>query len=173
MAVVGNPPLQRYTSTHPRLRRKNQVPTLETKYKLIVLKMHHERLWCFMSTHDASSLLLTPHEYLWWLRGIHGASDLSSNGKPWKLRGFQPDRYRWVSGACLCIFRDFQFSMLYLFGVVPFLMLFWEHLGGPREQPGTTKHRFGGSCGLRGPFWRNSVTKRLFKKYQTHEQSPF
>ena len=46
-------------------------------------------------------------------------------------------------------------------------------LGRPREHPGTTKHVFGGSWGLQGPFWRNSMMKWLFKKYQNYGKHNF
>ena len=95
------------------------------------------------------------------------ASDSSPNGTPWKLRGFQPDQYRWFSGARLWNFQDLQVSTFDFSEFILFLIKFWEDPGAPREHPGTTEDPFGGSWVLQGPF----CVEVTFQKYKNHGKS--
>jgi len=134
-----------------------------------VLMMHHEYSWCIMSTHDApwvfmimsthdaSWVLLMPIiaascEYPWCIMSAHDASDLSPNGTPWKLRGFQPNQSRWSFCARLCKFRDLQVPTFFLFGFLLFFMPFWKDPRAPIDHSVTIADQFGCSLWLQVPF---------------------
>jgi len=124
-----------------------------------VLMMQHEYPWCFMSTHDGSWVPILVHheyscciiasscEYSWCIMSAHDASDLSPNGTPWKLRGFQPNQSRWFFCARLCKFRDVQVPTFF----VCVSIVFYVILKGSRSTHGSfSDHRWS--------IWMQSVT---------------
>ena len=87
--------------------------------------------------------------YPWIIYGYPEAFS-SPNGKPFNLRGSQPDQSRWSVCAHLCKFQDVQVSTFHVSVLYKFQFYFGRHRGPPRI-------RLGGSWGHQGSFWRYSV----------------
>ena len=152
--------------------------------------MHHEYSWCIMSTHNSSRVLNT-HDASWVLTMHHEYSDFEVLRPTSVLICHQMGRYgTWevfdqtnLDEFSARVFAHFEVSTfnvstfnVFAFNVskrVLFQILFWGHPVAPREPPGTTGDRFGGSWDLQGPFWRYSVMKWLFKKSAIHDKSTF
>ena len=134
-----------------------------------VIMMDHEHPWCSMSTHDASlvhheysyCIIAASCEYSWCIMSAHDASDLSPNGAPWKLGGFQPNQSRWFVRARLCKFRDVQVPTF----CVGVSIVLYAILKGSRSTHGSVSDH-------RGSIWRQPGTPRTILCWSDFSRNP-